>query len=211
MEFEHEIALKENRLTYADLSVTLKRKINAFNLQKNKVYADPNNVDAKKLTSLKVSSGLIADDIQDFYEKDFEDDEKDNPDTNNNNQKNQNQQPMKKAAHQDLLSETKIAVKDLSESTQKDITKFATLKDGDEREELDAKIYAAIEAHAEKAKAPKKDAKIDVSKAATAGGNDDDDNAGKDGKKGGKGDKKAGDKAPEAPKKNSVFKTIFGN
>ena len=105
------------------------------------------------------------------------------------------------SAYQDLLATKKINAKDLSDSTQKLIEKYKSLKDGDEKEELDSKIYDAIESHSEK---KPKSTGVDVSKASTATGkeNADDKGTGKE--------KKITPEKTET-KRNPVFKTMFGN
>lgn len=72
-EFEHEIALKELNLSYDILPGSIKGKINQFKQSQGKIFADPNTVDKNKEIQLHAYSAVIAEDIQDFYEKDFED------------------------------------------------------------------------------------------------------------------------------------------
>lgn len=75
MEFEHEIAIQEHGIKYEDLPMPIKNKINRFNQEKAKVYADPANVIPDKELYLKKSSLVIAEDIQDWTERDLVDEE----------------------------------------------------------------------------------------------------------------------------------------
>jgi hypothetical protein len=78
MEFEHEVALAETGVSYDQLPVKIKNKINRFNQEKAKIYADPENVDQEKALYLKKSSLVIAEDIQDFVESQYPEEENQN-------------------------------------------------------------------------------------------------------------------------------------
>jgi hypothetical protein len=74
-EFEHEIAMQENGVDYNDLPTSIKGKINEFKKSKGKVYADPENVDPEQELYLQKKSLVIAEDIQDWVERDLPDEE----------------------------------------------------------------------------------------------------------------------------------------
>lgn len=68
MEYEHELAIKELGIEYNSFSRSLKAKVNRFGQMKARLEANPNE---KKQQELVAYSAVLADEIQDFYEKDF--------------------------------------------------------------------------------------------------------------------------------------------
>jgi uncharacterized coiled-coil DUF342 family protein len=72
MEFEHESALADYNTSYSKMPLPIKGRIQNFERVKENVYSE-NPVDPAKERSLKALSAVIANEIQDYMEKDLPD------------------------------------------------------------------------------------------------------------------------------------------
>lgn len=79
--FEHEEALKDFNTTYSAMPVGIKVRIQNWEREKQKVYASQ-EPDPEAERQLKAKSAIIANEIQDFMEKDLEEEEILTPNTN---------------------------------------------------------------------------------------------------------------------------------
>lgn len=82
MEFEHEIAFAEFNTNYAAMPLAIKTRIQNWEREKAKVYGSQ-DIDPAAERALKAKSAIIANEIQDFIEKDLEDEEESTPNPNN--------------------------------------------------------------------------------------------------------------------------------
>ncbi len=74
MEFEHETALKDFNTSYSAMPLAIKTRIQNWEREKIKVYS-AQEVDPAAERALSAKSAIIANEIQDFIEKDLEDEE----------------------------------------------------------------------------------------------------------------------------------------
>lgn len=133
MEFEHELELSHQGLSYKDLPLSLKTSIQNWERKKAKVYADPADVDKDEERKLKARSVAIADEVRAFGEKDL-------PDEN----QNQNNMPTKE--------EIEATEKEAAKKKAEEETAAAEAAKKKEEEEAAAKKKSEEEAAAAEAK-----------------------------------------------------------
>ncbi len=145
MEFEHEEAFKEFNTSYAAMPLSIKTRIQNFEKERGKVYEDPENVDAAAARALQVKSAIIANEIQDFIEKDLAEEEET---TNPNNMLSDADKARAKAVGLDentaTITEIEAKEKEIAEKEAAD--KAAADAGQKEKEEKEASDKAAADA-----------------------------------------------------------------
>lgn len=158
--FEHEIALQELNTNYAAMPKNIKNSIAYWEREKAKVYGQE-NVDPAAERALKAKSAIIANEIQDFVEKDLPDEEIPNP----NNMLSDADKARAKAVGLDentaTLAEIEAKEKEATDKVAKEAAdKEAAEKAAKEAADKEAADKAAKEA-ADKAKAAEEDDFVD--------------------------------------------------
>ncbi len=168
--FEHEEALKEYNVTYNDMPKNLKSVIKLWERERDKIYSQQ-EVDANAERVLKAKSAKIANEIQDFMEKDLED-EQVTPPTPGPNTNNMLSDTQKHRANELGLDPNTTTVEQL-EAKEKEVADKAAAEESAKKKE--AEDSAAAKAKEEAEAAAKKKAEEEAASKAKADAEDDDD------------------------------------